>query len=75
MGTTPHIDADTYPEQGAYKGTRVKVCYNYDTSRTVEGTVIRDDKTEPGLMIIRTDDDRAILATECQWSPLSTKPQ
>lgn len=75
MGVTPYINADNYPEQGIYYGTRVEVCYDYDTSRIAEGTVIRDDKTEPGLMIIRTDDGRAILSTECQWAPINSKPQ
>jgi len=69
----PYLDADTYPEQGAYIGRRVTVCYDYDTSRTVEGVVIRDDKTKPGLMIIHTDDGRALLATECMWSPIKEK--
>lgn len=70
MGVTPHIDADTYPKQGRYLGTRVRVCYNYDTSRMFEGLVIRDDATEPGLMIIHTDDGRALLSTECQYQPI-----
>tara|TARA_R110002126_G_scaffold16615_1_gene66275 strand:+ start:3760 stop:3978 length:219 start_codon:yes stop_codon:yes gene_type:complete len=72
MGATPHINADAFPKQGAYIGKRVKVCYNYDTSRTVEGVVIRDDTTEPGLMIIHTDDGRALLSTECMWSPIKS---
>jgi hypothetical protein len=71
MGVSPYIDAETYPKQGAYIGTRVRVCYNYDTSKIVEGVVIRDDTTAPGLMIIHTDDGRALLATECMWSPLN----
>jgi hypothetical protein len=72
MGTTTQIDADTYPAQGDYNGRRVQVCYNYDTARTVDGTVIRDDKTAPWLTIIRTDDGRTVLSTECQWSPIDS---
>ena len=58
MGATPHINADAFPKQGAYIGKRVKVCYN--------------DTTEPGLMIIHTDDGRALLSTECMWSPIKS---
>ena len=68
MGISPHINADTYPEQGTFVGRRVKVCYEYDTSRMVEGVILRDDKTEPGLLIIHTDDGRALLGTECMYS-------
>lgn len=64
------IDFDSFPQQGAYKGTRVRVCFHYDASRTIEGTVLRDDTEEPGRMIIQLDDGRVVLSTECQWQPL-----
>ena len=68
MGNTQHINADKFPKQGSWIGQRVRVCYDYNTTRAVEGVVIRDDTTEPGLMIIHTDDGRALLSTECQYS-------
>lgn len=68
MGVKAYVNADKYPKQGAFLGKRVKVCFNYDTSRQFPGVVIRDDMTEPGLCIISLDDGRALLATECQYS-------
>ena len=56
-----------YPKQGSYLNRQVKVCFNYDTSKTVKGTIIRDDETAPGLMIINLDDGRTVLSTECQY--------
>lgn len=61
------IDADRFPIQGDWLGKRVRVCFNYDTSRTLLGLVVRDDAEEPGRMIIKLDDGRHILSTECQY--------
>lgn len=67
MGCENTIDADRFPEQGAWWGRRVRVCFNYDTSRTLLGLVVRDDAEEPGRMIIKLDDGRYVLSTECQY--------
>lgn len=64
------IGFDRFPKQGAFKGRRVRVCFNYDASREVMGTVIRDDEEEPGRLIIQLDDGRVVLSTECMYSPL-----
>ncbi len=32
------------------------------------GVIVRDDKEEPGEKIIKLDDGRYVLATECQYS-------
>lgn len=37
-------------------------------SKKIEGTVIRDDVEDPHLTIIKLDDGRIILGTECQYS-------
>ncbi len=58
------------PKQGRYVGYRTKVCFNYDTSRTLRGTILRDDVTEPGHTVILLDDGRVVMGTECQYSPL-----
>lgn len=68
MGNQVYIDADKYPKQGTFLGRRVLVCFNYDTSRTFLGVVIRDDAEKPGLMIISLDNGRVVLSTECQYS-------
>ncbi len=64
------ISFDRFPKQGDYKNRRVRVCFNYDTTAQIEGTVIRDDAEEPGRMIIQLGDGRVVLSTECQWQPI-----
>ena len=61
------VDIDKFPAQGEWLGKKVRVCFNYDTSRTITGIVVRDDTEEPGRMIIKLEDERYILSTECQY--------
>ena len=68
MGVVPGIGFDRFPAQGKFLGLRVKVCFNYETARTIGGKVIRDDAEEPGLMLIQLDDGRVVQSTECQYS-------
>lgn len=44
MGMVATIDAVRFPKQGELLGARARVCFNYDTSREVMGTIVRDDK-------------------------------
>jgi hypothetical protein len=67
MGCTPHITADRFPRQGMFLGLTVEVCFDYDTSATIRGKVIRADAEEPGRMIILLDNGWAVLSTECQY--------
>lgn len=67
MGCVKEIDAENFPKQGSFWGRRVIVCFHYDTSKTVMGTVVREDTEAPGLMIIKLDDGRHVLSTECQY--------
>ncbi|MDB5244549.1 MAG: hypothetical protein JWN18_419 [Parcubacteria group bacterium] len=64
------IAFDAFPEQGIYLGKKVRVCFSYDKSRTIDGTVVRDDIEDPGHTIIKLEDGRHVLATECQYQPL-----
>jgi hypothetical protein len=68
MGTVKNIRADHFPRQSEHIGARVEVCFQYDLTQTVNGTVVRDDMEAPWRMIIRLDDGRHVLATECQYS-------
>ena len=68
MGVHENISHDKMPEQGSFLGKRVRVTFNYDASRSIGGRVVRDDREEPGLTIIALDDERVILATECQYT-------
>jgi len=68
MDAIDPIGFDRFPAQGDFLGRRVKVCFDYDTSRTIEGKVIRDDAELPGLMLIQMDDGRVVRGVECQYS-------
>lgn len=68
MGIAANITATAFPEQGPCLGRRVSVCFHYDTTQQVQGTIVRDDMQEPGRTIIRLDDGRYVLSTECHYS-------
>ena len=70
MGCHKNITINTFPKQGSMLGKRTEVCFHYDTSKTIFGTIVRDDAEDPGESIIKLDDGRYIRATECQYSPL-----
>lgn len=63
------VSINDFPTQGCWLDQRVRVCFNYDTSQVIGGVIVRDDTTEPGIGIIRLDDGRHVLLTECQWQP------
>lgn len=69
MGNHANITASKFPDQSDDLHRRVEVCFHYDTSRTVGGTIVRDDREAPYLVIIRLDDGRYVTAGECQYSP------
>jgi len=69
MGIAKNISHDTFPRQGDLVGRRTDVCFLYDTSHVISGTIVRDDREEPFVTIIRLDDGRYVLATECMYSP------
>ena len=68
MGVQKGITAKTFPKQGDLVGKRVQVCFNYDTSEQIGGTVVRDDIEEPFVSIFKLDDGRHILSRECQYT-------
>ena len=68
MGWHENITADKFPKQGILKDRRCTVLFNYGPPE-LTGTVVRDDVESPGLMIIKLDDGRYILSTECQYAP------
>ena len=61
------IGYDEFPTQGKFLGLRCEVCFDYDTTKTVSGEIVRDDREAPGRMIIKLDDGRFLLSTECQY--------
>lgn len=70
MGCVANITRDTFPKQSSGLHDRVRVFFHYKSDAAVLGTVVRDDVEEPFKMIIRLDDGRYVLATECQYAPL-----
>jgi hypothetical protein len=68
MGCVNEIAHDRFPPQGAALGERVRVVFHYDTAHVLDGTVVRDDMAPPFRTIIRLDDGRHVLGTECQFS-------
>ncbi len=70
MGNVATITHDCWPEQSEYNapGSRLFVCFHYDTKHVLQGEVVRNDAEEPHRMIIRLDDGRYVLGTECQFS-------
>ncbi len=68
MGVDKNVSYDVFPKQGSMWGKRVKVCFNYDTDRTIGGKIVRDDVTLPYVTIIQLDDGKFVLSTECQFT-------
>jgi len=67
MGSHPAISKSRWPRQSTYLYSKVSVCFHYDTTDLIPGTVVRDDIEEPFKMIIKLDDGRYVLSTECQY--------
>jgi hypothetical protein len=69
MGVIANINYDEFPKQGSYLGRRVEVCFHYDANKRIGGVIVRDDAEDPHRTIIRLDDGRYVLTTECQYGP------
>lgn len=72
MGCEDSITAKGGPVQTNFVGRRVRVCFHDDTSEEVGGVIVRDDGELPLRMIIKLDDGRYLLSTECQWTYASS---
>ena len=68
MGCVSTITWLEFPKQSEYVNRRVEVCFHYDTTKTMMGTILRDDRDEPFETIIVLDDGRILRGTECQYS-------
>lgn len=76
MGCVEGIGFDEFRKQGENLGKRVRVCFYFDTSRILLGTVVRHDTTASNddRTIILLDDGRYVLSTECQYQPIGLPP-
>lgn len=77
MGIEKNIDTNNFPKQYTTVensmggiGRKVEVCFNYKANKTIPGVIIRDDKELPFRKLIRLNDGRIILGTECQYRAL-----
>jgi hypothetical protein len=68
MGVVQSIDFESFPKQGTWLNRRVRVCFKYDTTHSLLGTIVREDVEEPGIGIIQLDDKRFVLMSECMYS-------
>lgn len=68
MGNSKYVDRDMFPRQGVLLHKKVLVCFHYDTTKTIEGEIVRDDIEGQFVTIIKLVDNRYILATECQFT-------
>lgn len=70
MGVHTNINppAGKFPKQSDNVNRRVEVCFHYDTTRTVLGTIVRDDMEAPGEMLIAIDDGPVVRSVECMYS-------
>lgn len=67
MGVEKNIDIKKFPKQSIWLGKNVRVCFNYDSAKEIDGVIVRDDMESPGRTIIKLKDGRHVLATECQY--------
>lgn len=68
MGIVKNVSYNEFPKQGKQLHKRTSVCFNYDTSNQIGGTIIRDDREEPFITLIRLDDGRYVSSSECQYT-------
>jgi hypothetical protein len=68
MGWHKNITAEKFPEQGSFLNRPCRVRFHYGP-KEFHGTVVRDDMEEPFVTIIKLDNGRYILSTECQYQP------
>lgn len=68
MGVQRNVGFSKFPRQGGWVGKRVEVVFEYDTANRIGGTFVRDDHEATFLAIIRLDDGRHVLSSECQHS-------
>jgi hypothetical protein len=66
VGVHDNISYDKFPKQSPYE--KVWVAFNYEFDHDAPGTIVRDDAESPYVTIIKLDDGRFILGTECQYS-------
>ena len=47
MGASKNVGINDYPKQSPIVNTQVKVCFNLNPTKTIDGMIVRDDSEEP----------------------------
>jgi hypothetical protein len=68
MGVVKNVDFDKFPQQSVFLGKGIRACFSYDISHAVNGTIVRMDIEAPYVTILKLDDGRFVLSTECQYT-------
>jgi hypothetical protein len=63
-----------FPPQTVRVGEKAELCLNYRSDQVMSATIVRDDAAAPWVTILRTDDGRHFLASECQYRPKTWRP-
>ena len=53
MGVVNTIGFDKFPKQGVQLNQKVEVCFHYNTTKVIEGIIIRDDAEDPYITLIK----------------------
>lgn len=69
MGVKATVSALEFPTQGELLNARVRVAFNWGRQEFI-GMVVRWDIEEPHVTIIKLDDGRYVLGSECQYAPM-----
>jgi len=69
MGVHVNITESKFPKQGALSSKKVLVRFHC-RDPIFNGVIVRDDIESPYVTIIRLEDGRIILGTECQYQPV-----
>lgn len=68
MGAVANIKFDCFPKQGNMLYKRATVYFHYNVENRIFGTIVRNDIEEPFVTLIKLDDGRYVIATECMYS-------
>ena len=68
MGMHEKVGAHRFPLQSTDNGKRVMVRFWDDKENDYQGTLVRSDRGEPWLAIIKLDDGRYVTDNECMYS-------
>lgn len=67
MGVHKNINIHKFPKQDSSIGKTVNVYFNYNTTESIKGIIVRSDIEDPFRTIIKLENNTYIEAVECQY--------